>query len=188
MPGNLIVIVGPSGVGKGTVLKKVFQELENLVFSVSVTTRSMRPGETEGLNYFFKTKEEFMQLVNAEELLEWAEFVGNYYGTPKKYVEDQINQNNDVVLEIEVEGAKQIKKNMPDALFIFISPPSIEILHKRLKERSTETEEKILSRIEKSKQELKEASWFDHHLINEEGQVIETAEKLIQIIKQNRIK
>ncbi|MDX1920469.1 MAG: guanylate kinase [Candidatus Caenarcaniphilales bacterium] len=184
--GNLVVIVGPSGVGKGTVLRKVFKDLDKLVFSVSVTTRPIRAGEVEGINYFFKTKEEFMELVKAGELLEWAEFVGNYYGTPKKYVEEQIEQGNDVVLEIEVEGAKQIKKNKPDALFIFISPPSIEILYKRLKERSTEAEDKILSRIEKSKQELQEISWFDHQIVNEQGQVNETAEKLIQIIKAKR--
>jgi guanylate kinase len=167
---NLIVIVGPSGVGKGTVLKKVFAELNNLVFSISVTTRHPRPGEEEGKNYFFRSKEEFQELINKQEMLEWAEFVGNYYGTPKKYVEDQISQGNDVVLEIEAEGAKQIKqKNILNSVFVFLAPPAPEILYKRLKERSTESEDKIRARVEKSKNELAEINWFDYKVINEEG-------------------
>lgn len=186
MAGNLIVLVGPSGVGKGTVLKKVFQDLDNLVFSVSVTTRPIRQGEVEGVNYFFRTREQFQQMIEQNELLEWAEFVGNCYGTPKNYVQAQTQAGNDVVLEIEVEGAKQIKKAAPDSLFIFLSPPSLDALYKRLKERSTESEEKIKERLEKSKQELQEIAWFDHHIVNEEGKVEETAESIIQIIKQRR--
>jgi guanylate kinase len=125
MTGNLIVIVGPSGVGKGTVLKKVFEDLDNLVFSVSVTTRKKREGEVEGKNYFFKTKEEFKEMIAKNELIEWAEFVGNFYGTPKKYIEDRVKEGKDIILEIEVEGAKQIKQILPNALFIFLAPPSI---------------------------------------------------------------
>ena len=176
MAGNLIVIVGPSGVGKGTVLKKVFQDLDNLVFSVSATTRPKRAGEIEGINYFFKSKQEFKQMIEKGELIEWAEFVGNFYGTPKKYIEDQVKANKDIILEIEVEGAKQIKQILPNALFIFLAPPSIEVLYKRLKERSTESEEKILARVEKSKQELQEINQFENLVINEEGKIEETAQ------------
>ncbi len=186
MAGNLIVIVGPSGVGKGTVLKKVFQDLDNLVFSVSATTRPKRAGEIEGINYFFKSKQEFKQMIEKGELIEWAEFVGNFYGTPKKYIEDQVKANKDIILEIEVEGAKQIKQILPNALFIFLAPPSIEVLYKRLKERSTESEEKILARVEKSKQELQEINQFENLVINEEGKIEETAQSIIQIIQAHR--
>lgn len=148
----------------------------------------MRPGEQEGVNYFFRSRQQFQQMIDRDELLEWAEFVGNFYGTPKHYVQAQIDQGHDVVLEIEVEGAKQIKQTAPEALFIFLSPPSPEALYKRLKERSTEPEDKIIERVEKSKQELKEINWFDHHIVNEEGQVEETAKKIIQIIQQSRQK
>ncbi|MDJ0626005.1 MAG: guanylate kinase [Candidatus Caenarcaniphilales bacterium] len=185
--GNLILLVGPSGVGKGTVLKEVFKKLNNLVFSVSVTTREKRLGEEEGINYFFRTKEEFLKLAEDNQLLEWAEFVGNYYGTPRKYVEEQIHIGKDVVLEIEVEGARQIKKNMPSALFIFMAPPSLATLQKRLKERSTESDEKVKSRIKKSEQELKEANWFDHVVINEEGKIDQTCQQVIEIIKNYRL-
>ncbi len=186
MTGNLIVIVGPSGVGKGTVLKKVFEDLDNLVFSVSVTTRKKREGEVEGKNYFFKTKEEFKEMIAKNELIEWAEFVGNFYGTPKKYIEDRVQEGKDIILEIEVEGAKQIKQILPNALFIFLAPPSIEVLYKRLKERSTEPEEKILARVEKSKQELKEINRFENLIINEEGKIEETAQSIIQTIQAHR--
>jgi guanylate kinase len=186
MKGNLIVLVGPSGVGKGTVLKKVFEKLDRLIFSVSATTREMRPGEVDGVNYFFCSKESFLQKVQNSEFIEWAEFVGNYYGTPKDFVENKRLEGNDVILEIEVEGAKQVKKVLKDAIFIFIAPPSIDALYQRLKERSTESDEKIMLRIEKSKQELKEIDWFDYSIVNEEGKADETAEKLIEIIKRHR--
>jgi guanylate kinase len=186
MTGCLFVLVGPSGVGKGTVLKKVFENLNNLVYSISVTTRPIRPGEKESVNYFFRTRDEFHQLVSNNELLEWAEFVGNYYGTPKNYVDEQMKLGNDVILEIEVEGAKQIKRSMPEATFIFLAPPSLEILYKRLKERSTESEEKIQARVKRAKDELTEAHWFNYNLVNEEGHAEETAEKITQIIQESR--
>ncbi len=183
MVGKLIVLVGPSGVGKGTVLKKVFEKLPNLVYSISVTTRAKRPNEVEGQNYFFRSREEFLNLVAQNEMLEWAEFVGNYYGTPKKYIQENIINNRNVILEIEMEGAKQIKQKMPEAKFIFVAPPSIEILHKRLTERGTEPEVTIKARVEKAKQELAQAEWFDYCLVNEEGQADETARHLIDIIQ-----
>jgi guanylate kinase len=188
MTGSLIVLVGPSGVGKGTVLKKVFEDLDRLVYSISVTTRQMRPGEVEAKNYFFRTRDQFHELVKKDEMLEWAEFVGNYYGTPKTYVEEQMALDNDVILEIEIEGAKQVKRSMTDAIFIFLAPPSIEVLYKRLKDRSTESEEKIKLRVERSREELEEAQsfGFDHYLVNEEGQVDRTAEELIGIIQEIR--
>ena len=160
--------------------------MDNLVFSVSATTRPKRAGEIEGINYFFKSKQEFKQMIEKGELIEWAEFVGNFYGTPKKYIEDQVKANKDIILEIEVEGAKQIKQILPNALFIFLAPPSIEVLYKRLKERSTESEEKILARVEKSKQELQEINQFENLVINEEGKIEETAQSIIQIIQAHR--
>ncbi len=141
--GLLIVLSGPSGVGKGTVRKRIFDDPHtSYKYSISMTTRQMREGEQDGVDYFFKTREEFEKLIEADEFIEYAEYVGNYYGTPVQYVKDTMNAGHDVFLEIEVEGAKQVRKKFPDALFIFLAPPSLDHLTERLIGRGTESKEK----------------------------------------------
>lgn len=146
--GLLIVLSGPSGVGKGTVRKEIFDDpTTSYKYSISMTTRQMREGEVNGVDYFFKTKEEFEALIQEDQFIEYAEYVGNYYGTPVQYVKDTMAEGHDVFLEIEVEGAKQVRKKFPDALFIFLAPPSLDHLKERLIGRGTETDEKIQSRV-----------------------------------------
>ncbi len=183
--GKLIVIVGPSGVGKGSILKEVFKQSNNLVYSISATTRSKRTGETDGIEYFFKTKQEFQEMIKNNEFLEWAQFVDNYYGTPKQYVSKNIELGNNVILEIEVQGARQIKEQMSSALFIAILPENIGILFDRLKKRSTESKELIEKRLERAKQELKEieeADFFNAKIINREGLLEESIQEILDII------
>lgn len=169
--GLLIVLSGPSGVGKGTVRKELFsQPNTNYEYSISMTTRSPRPGEVDGVDYFFKTREEFEELIEQGGLLEYAQFVGNYYGTPLAYVEDTIEAGRDVFLEIEVQGAAQIRKKVPEALFIFLAPPSLSELQKRLVGRGTESEEIIKERIETAKKELEMMSLYDYVVENDEIQ------------------
>ena len=179
--GLLIVFSGLSGVGKGTILKQLMpMEDLNLAYSVSMTTRAPREGEVEGVNYFFVTKKRFLEAVKNGELLEHARFVGNDYGTPKQYVEEMREQGKNVILEIEIKGAKQIMKKCPDALSIYIVPPSIEELERRLRERGTEDEETILKRISKAKKEMKDTAFYEHVVCND---VLETAvEEVRQII------
>ena len=165
--GNLIVFTGPSGVGKGTVVKELFKNIDKLVFSVSVTTREKRDGEVEGKNYFFRSLEEFGELIQNDRLLEWAEFVGNRYGTPKDFVFEKLKLGLDVFLEIEVQGALQVKEKFPEALMIFLLPPSLEELEMRLRKRNTETEEKIQLRLTKAKDEMKYLNDFDFSVVND---------------------
>lgn len=154
--GLLIVLSGPSGVGKGTVRKRIFDDPHtSYKYSISMTTRQMREGEQDGIDYFFKTREEFEKLIEADEFIEYAEYVGNYYGTPVQYVKDTMNAGHDVFLEIEVEGAKQVRKKFPDALFIFLAPPSLDHLTERLIGRGTESKEKIESRVKEAKKKLR---------------------------------
>ena len=149
--GLLIVISGPSGVGKGTVLKEFMNDPDlNLSYSVSMTTREKREGEVDGVNYYFVTKEEFQRAIDNGELLEWAEFVGNFYGTPLKAVNDLREQGKNVILEIEVEGCRQIREKCPEALTIYIIPPSMEELEKRIRGRKTEPEEVVQQRLAKA--------------------------------------
>ena len=129
--GLLIVLSGPSGVGKGTVCKALRNIMPDLVYSVSATTRSIRQGEQDGVNYFFKTKEEFLSMIDTDRLLEWAEYVGNYYGTPRSFVEQTIADGNDVILEIEVQGAMKVKQKFPEGIFIFLAPPDLNELKKQ---------------------------------------------------------
>ena len=180
--GLLIVISGPSGVGKGTVRKALFEmKNHNLTYSVSMTTRAKRPGEVDGVDYYFTTKEEFENRIKNNKFLEYAEFVGNYYGTPLDKVNEKLDSGHEVVLEIEVEGALQVKKKIPDCVMIFIVPPSKEDLYKRLKSRGTESEEIINERIEKANREFKKAKFYDYIVVNDE--VNNAADRILAIIR-----
>lgn len=165
--GILIVVSGPSGCGKGTILGKLFESCENLEYSVSATTRAPRNGEVDGVNYHFKTKEEFISMAENGELLEYACYCDNYYGTPKKQVLDMLESGKDVILEIEVEGAMQIKETYPNAAFVFILPPSVKVLKERLTGRGTESPEVVESRIKKALSELTMAYKYDYAIIND---------------------
>ena len=165
--GIVIVISAPSGGGKGTILKKLFESDDNLTLSVSATTRAPRPGEENGVQYYFVTKEEFSEMLEKGEILEHAEFCDNYYGTPKAPVVELTEKGKDVVLEIEVKGGAQIKKLIPDCVSIFITPVSLEVLEKRLRNRGTETEDAILKRLATAKVELKEAHNYDYIVVND---------------------
>lgn len=166
--GLLIVLSGPSGVGKGTVRKAIFSQ-DDIAFeySISMTTRSPREGEVDGVDYFFKSKEEFEELIKKGKLLEYAEFVGNYYGTPVDYVQETLNNGKDVFLEIEVEGAKQVRRKFPDGLFIFLAPPSLSELRNRIMTRGTESEEVINNRLSVAKEEIEMMHLYDYVVEND---------------------
>ena len=164
--GLLVVMSAPSGTGKGTLLKLLKKKNKNLRLSVSATTRKPRKGEEEGRDYFFKTVDEFRGMIERDELVEWVEYCGNYYGTPKKYVEESLEQGFDVVLEIEVMGAVNIREKYPDSVLIFILPPSLEELARRIKGRGTEDEETIKKRIETAKMEITYIDRYDYIVVN----------------------
>lgn len=185
--GLLIVISGPSGVGKGTVRKALFERPDhNLEFSISMTTRSPRVGEEHGREYFFVTKEEFEEAIKNGNMLEHAKFVNNYYGTPKDKVIEQLESGKEVVLEIEVQGALQVKAKMPEAVFIFIAPPSWEALETRLTTRGTEPAEIINERLTKARNEIMLASSYDYIVINDD--VENAADKIVAIIRAEHAK
>lgn len=185
--GLLVVISGPSGVGKGTVRKALFEmPKHNLTYSVSMTTRKMRPGEVDGVDYYFVSKDEFEKKIEEGKLLEYAEFVGNYYGTPLDKVNEQLDNGNEVVLEIEVEGAQQVKQKMPDCVSIFIVPPGKEALYDRLRARGTESEEIIEQRIQKANREFKKAYLYDYIVVNDE--VSNAADRIMAIIRAEHAK
>lgn len=178
--GLLIVLSGPSGVGKGTVRKKIFDDPStSYKYSISMTTRDKREGEVDGVDYFFKAKSEFEELIKQDQFIEYAEFVGNYYGTPVQYVKDTMDQGNDVFLEIEVEGAKQVRKKFPDALFIFLAPPSLDHLRERLVGRGTESSEKIQGRVHEARREVEMMNLYDYVVVNDE---VDLAKQRIQSI------
>lgn len=164
--GKVIVISGPSGVGKGTVVGKLLQSSEKFALSISATTRKPRNGDINGVNYFFLTVDEFREKIEKGLILEYAEYCGNYYGTPREYVEQCINNGKDIILEIDVKGAMNIRKNMPDAVAIFIMPPSRKELENRLRGRDTETEDVIKSRLEKAIDEMKQSDKYDYVVVN----------------------
>ncbi len=184
--GTLFVISAPSGCGKGTILEEVFKRVDNLYFSVSATTRSPRPGEVDGVNYFFKTVDEFKEMVDNDGVLEYAQFCGNYYGTPKAAVLEKLSQGIDVVLEIETQGAMNIKKSYPQAVLIFILPPSVKELERRLKKRGTETDDVIAKRVGEASGEINKAYNYDFVLINDELEL--AIENFIHILKSHRFK
>ena len=167
--GLLIVLSGPSGVGKGTVRKAIFESSDNdFQYSISMTTRNMRKGEEEGVDYFFRTKEEFEALIEAGEMLEYAEYVGNYYGTPLSYVEETLAKGKDVFLEIEVQGARQVKEKVPDGVFIFLTPPDLEELRSRIVNRGTDHADVIDQRMKVAKGEIEMMALYDYAVVNDE--------------------
>lgn len=166
--GKLIVLTGPSGVGKGTLVQILRQRHPELYLSISATTRSPRPGEEEGEHYNFVSRSDFEKMIASNNLLEWAEFTGNYYGTLRLPVEQKLAQGKTILLEIELEGAKQIKISMPDALRIFILPPSFSALEKRLRDRATDSEAAITRRLKRAQIEIDAAKEFDLQIINDD--------------------
>ncbi|HQU81722.1 MAG TPA: guanylate kinase [Pyrinomonadaceae bacterium] len=168
MKGNLIIISSPSGGGKGTLIREILKEMPNIGYSVSMTTRQMREGEIDGKDYYFVTKDEFLDAIGREEFLEFAEVHGNFYGTSIKQVENQILSGNDVILEIDVQGAAIIRKKLPSSVAIFILPPSFQVLKERLTARATETEETLSLRLHNSYAEVNQFEHFDYVVVNNE--------------------
>jgi len=167
MRGKTFIISGPSGVGKSTVLKALFRERGNMYFSVSATTRAPREGETDGVDYHFLSHETFKEWIRQDEFLEYAEFVENSYGTPRKYVYEAMEAGQDVILDIEVQGAVQVKERMPEVVRIYLAPPSWEELERRLRARGTDDEETIQKRLARAKEEFKMAHTYDYFVIND---------------------
>jgi guanylate kinase len=165
--GKLIVITGPSGVGKGTIVRSLLSRHPELYLSVSATTRQPRPGEIDGKDYYFVTKDEFEIMIQTGELLEWAEYAGNYYGTPKSKIEELINEGKWILLEIELIGARTVQKIFPDVLRLFILPPSLEELERRLRQRGKDSEEAITCRLARSKEEIAASKEFNICIIND---------------------
>ena len=180
--GLLIVFSGPSGVGKGTVRQEIFSTPDHkFEYSVSMTTRAQRPGEVDGKDYFFRSREEFEELIRNGQMLEYAEYVGNYYGTPLTYVNETLDKGIDVFLEIEVQGALQVKKKVPDAVFIFLPPPDLNELQERLVGRGTDSEEVIAQRIERAREEIALMSEYDYAIVNDEVPL--AAERVKRVIE-----
>ena len=165
--GQLIVLSGPSGVGKSTVIAELFSQRSNIYFSVSYTTRQPRVGEQDGVNYNFVSREEFERMIADDELLEYAEYVDNYYGTSIKLIREKLDAGIDVLLDIEVQGAAKVRARCPDALFIFIIPPSFEELSRRLHRRNTDSEDVIAGRLANARQEFREIPKYDYLVIND---------------------
>ena len=166
--GILFVVSAPAGCGKDTILEKALAKEINLCYSVSATTRAMRAGETEGISYYFKSKEEFEKMIADGELLEHTEYCGNYYGTPRQTVKDSLELGQNVVLKIEIEGAENVKRLIPEAVLVFILPPSMQELKRRLHKRSTEDEETIERRLKQAEKEISFAENYDYIIVNED--------------------
>lgn len=180
--GLLIVLSGPSGVGKGTVRAAIFSKGEQkFVYSISATTRKPRTGETDGVDYFFKTREEFEQMIQNKQLLEYAEYVGNYYGTPLEYVENTLAKGKDVFLEIDVQGAIQVRELMPEGVFIFLTPPDLNELESRIVNRGTDSDEVIAKRMKTAREELELMKYYDYSVVND---TVDNAVQKIEAIIQ----
>ncbi|OTN77967.1 guanylate kinase [Enterococcus sp. 8G7_MSG3316] len=185
--GLLIVLSGPSGVGKGTVRKAIFERDDNdFQYSVSMTTRQQRPGEVEGVDYYFRSREEFEALIEAGEMLEYAEYVGNYYGTPLSYVRQTLDQGKDVFLEIEVQGAKQVKDKVPDGVFIFLTPPDLAELRSRITGRGTDSAEVIDERMRVAREEIEMMALYDYAVVNDE--VPKAVDRIREIISSEHFR
>ena len=180
--GILVVVSGFSGAGKGTLMKELLKRYDNYALSISATTRAPREGETDGKEYFFVTKEQFEKMRDERKLIEYAQYVNNYYGTPKEYVEQKMAEGKDVILEIEIQGALKVKKRFPDALLLFVTPPSAEELRRRLVGRGTETLEVINARLARAAEEASGMEAYDYLLINDGlDRCVEEMHQLIQL-------
>ena len=180
--GILVVVSGFSGAGKGTLMKELLKRYDNYALSISATTRAPREGETDGKEYFFVTKEQFEKMRDERKLIEYAQYVNNYYGTPKEYVEQKMAEGKDVILEIEIQGALKVKKRFPDALLLFVTPPSAEELRRRLVGRGTETLEVINARLARAAEEASGMEAYDYLLINDDlDRCVEEMYQLIQL-------
>lgn len=186
MSGKLIVISGPSGVGKSTVIKKVMEQVHNLQFSVSATTRPIRPGEVDGKNYFFVDKAKFQQMIDRQELLEYAEYVGNYYGTPEAPLAAALEEGKDILLDIEVQGALNVKKRRPDAVLIFMVAPSFQDIDTRLRGRGDTPHDLIVSRLERARWEYTQAPQYDYLVVN--GDVDTAVSEIASILTAEKCK
>ncbi len=181
--GILTVVSGFSGAGKGTIMKELLKRHpDTYALSISATTRNPRPGETDGVEYFFRTREEFEQMIAEDALIEYAQYVGNYYGTPKAYVEEQLLAGKNVILEIEIQGALKVKEKFPDTLLLFVTPPSAEELKNRLVGRGTETLDVVMSRLNRANEEAEGIEQYDYLVIND---VLEDAVEEVHQIIQN---
>lgn len=182
--GALVVVSGFSGAGKGTLMKALLERYDNYALSISATTRGPRTGEVDGREYFFKTREEFLQMIEADQLIEYAEYVNNFYGTPKDYVFSNLESGKDVLLEIEIQGALKVKEKFPDAVLIFVTPPSAEELRRRLLGRGTESLEKIEARLARAAQEAEYMDRYDYLLVNDNlDECVEEMHRLIQAMR-----
>ena len=178
--GRLFVISAPSGAGKGTIIQYLLQTRPELVFSVSATTRAPRAGEQEGVSYYYVTRERFLEMISNDEFFEYAEYVGEFYGTPKKPILECVGLGKNVLLDIEIQGARQILAKMPEAVTIFIVPPDMEELERRLRGRGTDTEEKLKARLERATLEMREKDFYKHIIVNDT--VSRAAEEILSII------
>lgn len=180
MPAHLVVLAGPSGVGKSSVIKEALRQAPKTWLSVSATTRAPRPGEVDGVNYFYVSDEQFDQMIENNQLLEWANYAGNRYGTPRNAVEEKLAAGTPVLLEIEVQGAKQIRKAMPEALLVFLEPPTWADLEARLAGRGTESQTQVQARLDAALKELESKGFFDEVIVNDE--VNRAASQLVQYL------
>ena len=184
--GILVVVSAPAGCGKDTILEQLFKKTDTVGYSVSATTRAPREGEVDGVHYHFRTRDEFERMIKGGEVLEYTEYCGNYYGTPRKGVEDLLAEGKDVILKIEVEGAMNIKRIFPECCLVFILPPSLAELERRLRKRGTETEDKIILRTKQAKSELEFAKNYDYYIVN--GELEKAVDDLLAVIRAEKLR